>query len=275
MKILIIGTTGYLGKPLVEYFKNNKLEVFTLNRRKIENSTPNDYVLVDNEFNFENLNEIIRVNKITHVINLAWIGSYGDLRFSKTEQEKNMKMVEVLAEVIKANGVKLITTGTISEKNVNDDGVPPSEYAIMKDKVHTYLNLTLGEKSTWVVLGNVYGGIDNTNRFVINTLGKLVNNEDITINTNGTQLFNPLYISDFTSFMLQILLEDLSGEVILTAPPIELRDFIYTAKEVLNSESNVKFGSKKEYMPKITSSHKILKSRFPLEWTIREASKFV
>lgn len=269
---LIIGTTGYLGPAIIEYMKNEGLTVFTVNRRQPEVTSDGDFIIESIVETPDKLEKIIVKNNITTIVNLAWVGSYGDARFDSKLQMSNLQLTKVLVSLASKYKFHLITTGTISEFIMNNNNEPVSEYAKAKAIIHDYVHQQSKIHEfpyTWAVLGNVFGGHDTTNRFVSNTIEKLTNNETISINTNGEQLFYPLFINDLKRFLSIIIRHELLGERILSDSPIMLKDFVLKSKELINSQSKVNFGEKVELTAKIS----VDKSTFCPDYSIYEAIK--
>lgn len=269
---LIIGTTGYLGPAIIEYMKNEGLTVFTVNRRQPEVTSDGDFIIESIVETPDKLEKIIVKNNITTIVNLAWVGSYGDARFDSKLQMSNLQLTKVLVSLASKYKFHLITTGTISEFIMNNNNEQVSEYAKAKAIIHDYVHQQSKIHEfpyTWAVFGNVFGGHDTTNRFVSNTIEKLTNNETISINTNGEQLFYPLFINDLKRFLSIIIRHELLGERILSDSPIMLKDFVLKSKELINSQSKVNFGEKVELTAKIS----VDKSTFCPDYSIDEAIK--
>lgn len=269
---LIIGTTGYLGPAIIEYMKNEGLTVFTVNRKQPKVTSDGDFIIENIVSTPEKIETIIAKNNITTVLNLAWVGSYGDARFDSDLQMSNLKLTKTLVQLAAKYKFHLITTGTISEFILNENNEQVSDYAKAKSIIHEYIHqqAKIHEFNyTWAVLGNVFGGYDITNRFVSNTINKLTNNEDITINTNGEQLFYPLFLNDLKRFLSLIIRHEILGEVILSDSPLMLKDFVLLAKNVLKSESSITFGDKTE----LTVDLDIDNKKFVTDYNLPEAIK--
>lgn len=273
---LIIGTTGYLGPAIVNYMMAEGLPVFTVNRREPEVLSCGDFVISDIVATPEELESIIILNNITTVLNLAWIGSYGDSRFDAKLQRSNMNLTKVLVTLAAKYKFHLITTGTVSETILNDKLEPVSEYAKAKLFIHNYIRTEADANDfdyTWATLGNVFGGNDRTNRFVSFALNKLTNNESISINTDGNQLFYPLFISDLSRFLSLIIRRKMTGELVLSDNPLTLKEFIEKSKEVLGSDSAIKFGEAKESTVQLELNDKAFKPDYNIEEAIALSQK--
>ena len=100
MKILILGSTGVLGKTLQLYLSKKNIDFLTLSREKSKNRNIN----LKNFSNFKKLGQIISKIKPTHIINCI-----GVTKFNNTYKNKkltislNTKMPIYLAKYCKLN----------------------------------------------------------------------------------------------------------------------------------------------------------------------------
>lgn len=275
MNILLLGTTGYTGPYLTQKLMKAGHHVVTVNRRYPATPSHKDYIVSNLETSSEIIERIIMDEGIDTLVNLVWAGSYGPNRNSRELQESNIPTNMMLAKLASKHEVHFITTGTISEYILKENGEHTTEYGRAKAKLHEDLiNFTLNceLKFTYAVLGNVFGGVDLTNRFVINSMSKMMNDEEIKMGTNGEQLFYPLYIDDFTSLMTEIIEEGHTGTLVLTQPALKLKDFLFTMKDTMESNSAVSFGENTELTVKITPS---FTPETPLHKAINESYKLL
>ena len=138
MRILILGSTGVLGKTLQLYLSKKNIDFLTLSREKSKNRNIN----LKNFSNFKKLGQIISKIKPTHIINCI-----GVTKFNNTYKNKkltislNTKMPIYLAKFCKLNKIYLLHISTdcvFSGKkgNYSDNSVKDSKdlYGLSKNK---------------------------------------------------------------------------------------------------------------------------------------------
>lgn len=252
-KVLIIGSTGYLGSYLEEELSKKGHNVINVNRRDASLHNKN-FVIQDitNQKGF--FESLIYEEKVDVIINLAWVGSYGDARFDIDTQLSNLKLNDYLVSISNKYNIHLISTGTISEYITNELGDPVSEYGIAKRKAHDLFDFAneYGKgKFTWLVLGNIFGGEDKTNRFVVTMTTKLLNNENLEIGTNGNQLFYSGHRTHLLEMIHSVITNEKTGSLLVSEQSTSLKDFLLTLKEEINSKSTISFGDKVETVPDV------------------------
>lgn len=109
MKILILGSSGILGKTLQLYLSKKYIDFLTISREKNNNKN----ITLKNISNFNNLEELIFKIRPTHIINCI-----GVTKFNNTYKNKkltvllNTKMPIYLAELCKLNKIYLLHIST-------------------------------------------------------------------------------------------------------------------------------------------------------------------
>ena len=138
MKILILGSSGILGKTLQLYLSKKNIDFLTISREKNNNKN----ITLKNISNFNNLEELIFKIRPTHIINCI-----GVTKFNNTYKNKkitvllNTKMPIYLAEFCKLNKIYLLHISTdcvfSGEKgNYSDNSYKDSKdlYGLSKNK---------------------------------------------------------------------------------------------------------------------------------------------
>ena len=109
MKILILGSSGILGKTLQLYLSKKNIDFLTISREKNNNKN----ITLKNISNFNNLEELIFKIRPTHIINCI-----GVTKFNNTYKNKkltvllNTKMPIYLAKLCKLNKIYLLHIST-------------------------------------------------------------------------------------------------------------------------------------------------------------------
>jgi GDP-L-fucose synthase len=184
MKILITGTSGFIGRNLMEYFQERYEGVFSPKRAELD--------LLDSNA----VSDYISKNRFDIIINCA---------VTITSVEHNLKMYFNLERWSHSFG-KMLNLGSGSEYDLNNyvpkmkedyfgKHIPSdiygfSKYVIAKDiekEQRNILNLRLF---------GIYGKYENyKRRFISNNICRLLSNLNISMNRN--MFFDYLYIDDF------------------------------------------------------------------------------
>ena len=138
MKIIILGSTGILGKTLQLYLSNKKIDFLTLSRERNNNRNIN----LKNFSNFKKLEQLILRIKPTHIINCIGVTKFNDTyKNKKLTVSLNTKMPIFLAKFCELNMIYLLHISTdcvFSGKkgNYSDNSVKDSKdlYGLSKNK---------------------------------------------------------------------------------------------------------------------------------------------
>lgn len=147
LKIIVVGSKGFIGKRLVAELRQHGNEV----------------VEIDMDDRIEDVSGSWDV-----MYNMAWVGKGGALRADYNVQMGNVKLgLELYSQARRLGCKKYICMGTIGEKmsRLSECSHIKSQnliYAISKNYLHDILNTIEAPecKVVWTVLGNIYGGSD-------------------------------------------------------------------------------------------------------------------
>ena len=147
MKVVVIGSKGFIGKRLVVELEKHGVEVAGIDMG-------------------DNIEDIL--GEWDAMYNMAWVGKGGALRADYNVQMNNVKVgLEMYAHAQRLGCKKYICMGTIGEKmsRLQECSHIKSQnliYAISKNYLHDILNtIEVPEcKVIWTILGNIYGGSD-------------------------------------------------------------------------------------------------------------------
>ena len=138
MKIIILGSTGILGKTLQLYLNNKKIDFLTISRKK------NEYrnIYLKNFSNFNKLKQLFLRIKPTHIINCIGVTKYNNTyKNKKLTVSINTKMPIYLAKFCKLNKIYLLHISTDcvflgTKGNYSDNSVKDSRdlYGLSKNK---------------------------------------------------------------------------------------------------------------------------------------------
>ena len=138
MKILILGSSGILGKTLQLYLSKKNIDFLTISREKNNNKN----ITLKNISNFNNLEELIFKIRPTHIINCIGVTKFNNTyKNKKITVSLNTKMPIYLAEFCKLNKIYLLHISTdcvfSGEKgNYSDNSYKDSKdlYGLSKNK---------------------------------------------------------------------------------------------------------------------------------------------
>ena len=138
MKILILGSSGILGKTLQLYLSKKNIDFLTISREKNNNKN----ITLKNISNFNNLEELIFKIRPTHIINCIGVTKFNNTyKNKKITVSLNTKMPIYLAELCKLNKIYLLHISTdcvfSGEKgNYSDNSYKDSKdlYGLSKNK---------------------------------------------------------------------------------------------------------------------------------------------
>lgn len=192
MKILLAGSTGFLGRYLLESFIKNGNEVIALKR-----STSNTSVIDKNlnDIKFYNIDEvtlrdIFKNNEIDVVVNT--VTNYGKNNNSASEIAMTNLMfgLELLENSIN-NAKAFINTDTLLHRNIN-------AYTFSKAQLVDWM-IFLSNKNTKIInvkLEHMYGPFSGQNNFIYWLVEQLRQNVQKIELTSGLQKRDFIYIDD-------------------------------------------------------------------------------
>lgn len=245
MKIAVLGSTGYLGSRLV---------------KSLANINGNDILCLKlYEDKACSLNEVKEKVKICNIRDVNKIKEHYDCLINCCcKYEKNGVTVE---EILNANyctpksifeifnklGIsKHITIDTSLPRNVNIYSQSKgyySNYLQEFSKSNNYLNIIN------IKLENYYGKNEPINRFIPNTIIKLLRNEDIEL-TDGKQKRDFVYIDDVIDNIIKLIyMDNLPNYIDLpigTGEDVSIKELVEYLKEVTDSSSQLLFGAIKK-----------------------------
>ena len=239
MKILLAGSTGFLGRYLLESFIKNGNEVIALKR-----STSNTSVIDKNlnDIKFYNIDEvtlrdIFKNNEIDVVVNT--VTNYGKNNNSASEIAMTNLMfgLELLENSIN-NTKAFINTDTLLHRNINT-------YAFSKAQLVDWM-IYLTNKNTKIInvkLEHMYGPFGDHNNFICWLVGQMRQNVQKIELTSGLQKRDFIYIDDVVS-AYEVIIKNISKfqgyeEFELgTGNSIEVKVFIEKVyKEILKQQN--------------------------------------
>lgn len=253
-KILITGSTGFVGKHLVHKLINEGFEILEITR-DISNSTnlfsdTTSKLLLDDD----NFKEKISAFKPTIVIHLA---SYLTSSDNWTDIEKlvntNILFLSKILDAVSNVDLKLfVNTGTFAEYfNGDDELLPAYFYAATKTAsraiVDYYAN-AYNFKQTTIVPYTIYGGNDSRKKIIDIIYDSTLNEKPLDLSP-GEQVLDFIHIDDVTNFYTAVVknLNKLPNKInfkLGTGIGHNLKQLAIYIEEITNRKTNINWGGK-------------------------------
>lgn len=261
MKVIITGATGFVGQNLVKELAAQNAEVTALVRDR--DRIPQDWRLCRNIHCFEcGMGEYLTASDTVLkdvrgdiFIHLAWAGTSGMQRADYGLQLSNIRAAcDAVWLAGKLDCTRFINAGSIMEYEAGqylsaDDAEPGGGYIYSTAKlaadymakcVAGQINLSYIN----IIISNIYGAGETSERFLVSTVRKLLKNEPIPL-TEGRQLYDFIYVTDAVKAVAAIAnAGKASGSYYIgNSVPYPLREFLLRMKQTLASSSVLDFGS--------------------------------
>lgn len=259
MKILITGSTGYLGSNLVPLLAvNNQILEITRDLEKSKElfgATTQKYLLTEDQ---NSLVQKVKEFNPQIVIHLAAkLGSSDEYNEVLDFLDANIYYLTRILDAIRACNIKLfINTGTFAEKFDNGDLSYPSYfYAATKTASRSFIDYysqLCSFKQITVVPFTIYGNKD-THKKIIDIIFDSIDSPTPASLTPGDQVLDFIHINDITRAYLNIVenldsLPDKSNIELGTGIGYSIRKVASIIESVTNRKTNIFWGAK-SYRP--------------------------
>lgn len=265
-KAILTGANGFVGFALLKDLICNDYEVYCIVRpesQEIFNNKcanlyhRNNIVVISSDIDdVENIYFECRKEKHFDVFfHFAWDGSAGIKRSDITIQQRNVMMSRNMVELaVRLNCKRFVGAGSIMEDEVLDmvyehniNSTINYIYSAAKLQAHLISSIIAknsGIEFIWGKITNIYGVGDRTNRFVNNTLKKMLNNEECKF-SKGDQIYDFVYIDDAANAFRLLGEKGIDGKMytIGSGEATSLRTFIEKMAMISNTNSPLSFGS--------------------------------
>ena len=248
MKILIMGSEGFVGQNLVHGLSKNH-DIF---RSDQIDSNEKNYFKCDIT-NFNSVEKIVK--DVDTVIHLTAHSLVSSLDGSITNAQVNIMGLLNLLEACRKNSIpKVIFTsassliGEPSSFQVNEKHVPKPKtaYGITKLTSEHYLRLyneLYNLDYTVFRFFNIYGPFQK-NGLIPSIYKKIQNNEPITIFGKGDQIRDYVYIEDIIAFFEKSAISNIGNSTVLnmgTGIGTSILDIVKTMSQILKIEPKIEF----------------------------------
>lgn len=241
MKIGITGFNGFLGKHLVQFIKY-KYEYELFNKNKY------------NLFNIESMRQFVEDKDI--IFHLAGSNRGSDDELIRINTIGTMNLLEAIKRYSKKD-TKIIYTSSLQvygftyeliRLNEKSPYKPDSVYGISKktaEDLIDYYNKRFDLKFIIFRISNIYGpGCRPYYNSVISTFIDFIKkNKRITINGDGEQSRDFIYVSDVINAFSKILKQDYDSDIfnICTGKPTTINEIINTLKILTNFTNDIQY----------------------------------
>lgn len=260
MKVIVTGATGFVGQNLIKELVAQNTEVVALVHDK--DKIPQDWRLREDIRCFEcdmrdypaASDTILKDVRADAFIHLAWGGTSGVQRADYALQLLN---VQAVCDAVKLAGklgcTKFLNAGSIMEYEAaeylsTDDARPGGGYIYSTAKLTAdYMAKCVANSISLsyinVIISNIYGVGEKSERFLVSTVHKLMENQTIPL-TEGKQLYDFIYVSDAVKAIIKVLGSGrpFGNYYIGNSVQHPLREFLLCMKQVLASSSVLDFG---------------------------------
>ncbi len=264
--ILLFGPTGSIGRNLISVCAEEEIRVIAVSHRESKRTAflpeENAYFrLIQkdlSELRPEDIGE-----PVDGVFYLSWRGTSGEGRNDAVLQDANIKDLLSALDFSKACGARVFVgagsqaeygilekriTETIEDLPGKDEIIIPLTAYGRAKREACFLGKkkaeTLSVDFIWPRIFSVYGPTDRKGSLVMSLIDGLFKGECIPL-TEGTQKWNYLYETDCARAMLLLMKSGRNGEIyhVASKDTRVLRDFIEEIKDIMKSDTELRFGT--------------------------------
>ncbi|MCI8483284.1 MAG: NAD(P)-dependent oxidoreductase [Lachnospiraceae bacterium] len=258
MKVVVTGATGFVGKWLVNELLSQRDDVTIIvgDIKKVPEEWKNVLDIVEASLEqISGLNPADFPQREAEILfHLAWRGVSGKERADNEIQLENVQFTcDTVRLAEKLHCRRFVHAGSIMEyeaikyiPTVNAEPGVGNIYSIAKltaDLMAKTIAVNAGMEYINLIISNIYGAGEHSERFFNTTLKKMMNHQPIPL-THGRQLYDFIYASDAVRAMI---LAGKKGEknseyYIGNTRQYPLKEFVLQMKETLESQSELLFG---------------------------------
>lgn len=244
MRVLLTGSTGFIGRHAGPLLLEKGYEVHTVSSRKNE---------ADHQCNLLDAIEtkaLVQKVKPTHLLHFAWVTTPG-LYLSSPENitwvEASLRLVEAFVE---AGGKRVVVAGSCAEYepkalcSETDNGFQSSTlYGRSKRELCLQLE-KLKVELAWGYLFYLYGPYENPKRFLPSLIRGILEKKEVHL-TEGTQIRDFLHVKDAARGFVELLDSSLQGCFnIASGKGISIREMVEVVVKEIGGEEWLKFGAR-------------------------------
>ena len=259
MRVVVTGATGFVGTGVVNELLKQNTDVTVIVRNVTQLPCYWNGKVTVIEADLSSIHLLERADfgkeKIDVFFHFAWSGTAGNERADVDLQLNNVRYVcDAIALAKKLGCSRFINSGSIMEYEAyqylkEDKAAPGMGYIYSTAKLTGDFFARICAKQADIeyinlIISNIYGVGEFSQRFLNSTLRKMMKNEPIDM-TAGLQLYDFIYITDAAEAICMVAKcgEANSSYYIGNTCQRELRKFVLIMKEVVKSTSEIRFGA--------------------------------
>jgi nucleoside-diphosphate-sugar epimerase len=258
MKILVTGSTGFIGQNLVKVLLDTNYAIHCIVRANSGTSNMSQKVTIFKyDENIDSLIDYFSEQKFDGVIHLAslFLASHTKNDISNLISS-NIHFGTELLEASKTSNVKwFINTGTFWQNYHNEEYNPVNLYAATKEvfqDIARYYTETSNLIFVTIKLNDTFGPNDTRNK-IFNLWNKIAKNGECLEMSAGEQIIDTSYIEDVVS-IYEILIQHLSSDqkqefrnkefVVTNSEKMSLKELSYVFEEATDTKLNIQWGAR-------------------------------
>ncbi len=254
MKILVTGSTGYVGRTLIPTLLSQKHQILELTRNlevsnKLFGKETSKYLVDANQEELKNAIQLFMPDAVVHLA--AYITSDDSYTSLINLIETNILYFCRILDSVKDLHIKIfINTGTFAEyANGDFNMVPAYLYAASKSASHSLLDYyarTYNFKQIKVVPFSIYGG-DSKSKKALDIIYDSLNSQNPTHLSPGNQILDFIHIDDVIGFYQLLInnhnmIKNGSTFQLGTGKGYSLRHLASLMEEVSGGKTNIIWG---------------------------------
>lgn len=252
IKIIVTGSTGFIGSNLLDYLSlNKKYKIFLINRKGVTKKNKNIYYFkYDGKIN--NLIKFFKKSKPDIVIHLAtnFISNHNENQISELISSNILFGNQILEAMSQSNCKNIINFGTYFQKYKTYTYNPVNLYAATKEafekilkyyyEIHKISNITL-------IIFDTYGIKDKRKKLIDTLIVKSLTGKSINL-TDGKQILDLTYIDNIIlniEFSLKYLFlskKNISKNFYITGHRYSIRKIVSLISNVSKKKIKANFG---------------------------------
>ncbi len=209
MKLLITGTSGFIGSYLADYFLNKDYEVWGLSRNKTKKAEHQNFHWIGADLSKETIS-LPSVDACVHAAALSPAQGIITIEYIQNNVVGTQNLIRSLQtentcrQFIFLSGVSVY--GRVQESVVNEETLPvdPDPYGISKLLCERLLMEQVEIPVTVLRLPGVLGP-GSTNPWLVKQIHKALKNEDIQAYNPESLFNNAVWVEDLTKFIHSLL----------------------------------------------------------------------
>ena len=258
MKILLIGSSGLVGKNIIKFFPMNILIHAMYNKNKSSIKKKN---IKYKKLNLISNNEVknFKSYNFDGVIDCGWLGVYGSLRNDQIQKKNEIytnNLIKLINKISKKNKIKFfISFGSQAEYGIKQ--IPTSETSKLRPqtlygkekvkklkKLEKYCKLK-NIRFVWFRIFSCYGDFELQDWLIPYGIKNMILKKPLKF-TFGLQKWDYLHVKDIVSAVLIACKnQKLKGVFNLSSnKPIKIKTIIMKIKKITNYKKKIEFGKK-------------------------------